>query len=74
MGKTTLLKCLMGVVPVASGSITLRRAGDHTICRRSQRVQLGIGYVPQGREIFPRLTVEENLLMGLASKRSGGRR
>jgi urea transport system ATP-binding protein len=71
VGKTTLLRCLMGVVPAASGSI---RFEGQEIARLSpfQRVRLGIGYVPQGREIFPRLTVQENLLMGLASKRAGG--
>ncbi len=70
VGKTTLLKCLMGVVPATSGSVTL----DETeITRLSPfaRVRLGMGYVPQGREIFPRLTVEENLMMGLATKKSG---
>jgi urea transport system ATP-binding protein len=67
VGKTTLLRCLMGVVPVRSGSITF--AGkDITGLAAHLRVRQGIGYVPQGREIFPRLTVEENLLMGLASQ------
>jgi urea transport system ATP-binding protein len=71
VGKTTLLRCLMGVVPIARGSI--RFAGQEISgLPPFQRVKLGIGYVPQGREIFPRLTVEENLLMGLASKRAGG--
>ncbi len=67
VGKTTLLKTLMGVVPAASGSIRLE---GHDISRDPPhaRVRRGIGYVPQGREIFPRLTVEENLLMGLASR------
>jgi len=65
VGKTTLLKCLMGLIPAKSGTI---RWQDKTINGRKphQRVQAGIAYVPQGREIFPRLTVEENLLMGLA--------
>lgn len=65
VGKTTLLKCLMGLIPAKSGTI---RWQDKTINNRKphQRVQAGIAYVPQGREIFPRLTVEENLLMGLA--------
>ena len=71
VGKTTLLKCLMGVVPVARGRVTLD-GQDITSMPSFARVKLGVGYVPQGREIFPRLTVEENLLMGLASKRSGG--
>ena len=67
VGKTTLLKSLMGVVPVKSGQITL--AGTHiTQATAYDRVRLGTGYVPQGREIFGRLTVEENLAMGLATK------
>ncbi len=67
VGKTTLLKCLMGVVPVSSGKMGFE-GRDITRLRPFERVQLGIGYVPQGREIFPRLTVEENLLIGLASR------
>ncbi len=65
VGKTTLLKCLMGLIPAKSGTI---RWQDTLLNGRKphQRVQAGIAYVPQGREIFPRLTVEENLLMGLA--------
>ncbi|MEJ5114556.1 urea ABC transporter ATP-binding subunit UrtE [Erwinia billingiae] len=65
VGKTTLLKCLMGIIPAKSGTISWQ---DKTLNGRKphQRVQAGIAYVPQGREIFPRLTVEENLLMGLA--------
>jgi urea transport system ATP-binding protein len=70
VGKTTLLKCLMGVLPVASGSITLDGA-DVARLPPFARVRLGMGYVPEGREIFPRLTVEENLVMGLASKTQG---
>jgi len=66
-GKTTLLKCLMGVVNSASGTITFS-GKDMTHDPSYQRVRQGIGYVPQGREIFPRLTVLENLMMGLASK------
>ncbi len=65
VGKTTLLKCLMGLIPAKSGEI--RWHGKAINSRKPhQRVQAGIAYVPQGREIFPRLTVEENLLMGLA--------
>jgi urea transport system ATP-binding protein len=71
VGKTTLLKCIMGVLPVAGGSIELD-GRDVTGMPPYARVRLGMGYVPQGREIFPRLTVQENLLMGLASKGSGG--
>jgi len=65
VGKTTLLKCLMGLIPAKSGTINWQ---GETINGRKphQRVQAGIAYVPQGRDIFPRLTVEENLLMGLS--------
>ncbi|OMG51893.1 urea ABC transporter ATP-binding subunit UrtE [Azonexus hydrophilus] len=67
VGKTTLLKSLMGLVKTKDGSITLD-GRDITHLPPHERVKAGIGYVPQGREIFPRLTVEENLLMGLATK------
>jgi urea transport system ATP-binding protein len=67
VGKTTLLKSLMGVVPVKTGQITLD-GKDITRLTPFERVRLGMGYVPQGREIFGRLTVEENLRMGLAVK------
>jgi urea transport system ATP-binding protein len=67
VGKTTLLKSLMGVVPTKTGSVVLAGA-DLTKATPFDRVRQGIGYVPQGREIFGRLTVEENLAMGLASK------
>jgi urea transport system ATP-binding protein len=70
VGKTTLLKGLMGVVPVKSGSIVLD-GQDLTHAPPYERVRKGIGYVPQGREIFGRLTVEDNLRMGLASKPGG---
>ena len=70
VGKTTLLKCLMGVLPVASGSIELD-GQELSVLPPYVRVRLGMGYVPQGREIFPRLTVEENLMMGLASLTNG---
>ncbi|ANI28970.1 urea ABC transporter ATP-binding protein [Yersinia entomophaga] len=65
VGKSTLLKCLMGLLPVKSGSINWQQR-NITQRKPHQRVQAGIAYVPQGREIFPRLTVEENLLMGLS--------
>jgi len=65
VGKTTLLKCLMGVLPVAAGDITFE-GRDITRLRPHQRAALGIAYVPQGRDIFARLTVEENLRMGMA--------
>jgi urea transport system ATP-binding protein len=67
VGKTTLLKSLMGVVPVKTGRIALAGA-EITALTPYERVRRGIGYVPQGREIFARLTVEENLRMGLATK------
>ncbi|WP_284620376.1 urea ABC transporter ATP-binding subunit UrtE [Aquabacterium humicola] len=70
VGKTTLLKSLMGVVPVKTGSVQLDGA-DITRTTSYERVRRGIGYVPQGREIFSRLTVEENLRMGLAVKAGG---
>ena len=72
VGKTTLLKSLMGVVPVKTGRIALR-SDDITRATAYDRVRRGIGYVPQGREIFGRLTVDENLRMGLASRRAGER-
>jgi urea transport system ATP-binding protein len=70
VGKTTLLKSLMGVVPVKTGSVTV---GGQDVTRATpyERVRAGIGYVPQGREIFGRLTVEDNLRMGLASRPGG---
>jgi urea transport system ATP-binding protein len=67
VGKTTLLKSLMGVVPVKSGTIALD-GHELTRAKPEARVRAGMGYVPQGREIFGRLTVEENLRMGLASR------
>jgi urea transport system ATP-binding protein len=70
VGKTTLLKSLMGLVKTKEGSITFD-GKDITNLPPHERVKAGIGYVPQGREIFPRLTVEENLLMGLATKPGG---
>ncbi len=69
VGKTTLLKSLMGLVPIKNGSIEFdgKAIQDATPYNRARA---GIGFVPQGREIFARLTVEENLAMGLAYKRS----
>ena len=72
VGKTTLLKCLMGLVPAKSGQIQFE-ARDVTRLPPYERVRCGIGLVPQGREIFPRLTVAENLQMGLASKPRGAK-
>ena len=64
VGKTTLLKCIMGLLPVASGTIEFEGA-DITHMQPYARAQRGLAYVPQGREIFPRLTVEENLRIGV---------
>ena len=67
VGKTTLLKSLMGLVPIKNGSVSF----DGKAIERAtpyERARAGIGFVPQGREIFARLTVEENLRMGLAYK------
>jgi len=65
VGKTTLLKSLMGLVPIRSGQVQLGGA-DVSAATPYDRARAGMGYVPQGREIFARLTVEENLRMGLA--------
>jgi urea transport system ATP-binding protein len=70
VGKTTLLRCLMGLVPLRSGNIRFD-AANITALAPYARASLGLGYVPQGREIFPRLTVLENLQMGLATQRKG---
>ena len=70
VGKTTLLKSLMGVVPVKTGTVQLD-GQDITRDTPYERVRRGVGYVPQGREIFGRLTVEDNLRMGLAYKPAG---
>jgi urea transport system ATP-binding protein len=72
MGKTTLLKCIMGLLPVASGSVTFDGV-DLVKCPAEQRAKIGIGYVPQGREIFSHLTVEENLKVGLGVRKNGAR-
>ena len=70
VGKTTLLKSLMGLVPIRSGSIELDGKPIQN-ATPYERARAGIGFVPQGREIFARLTVEENLRMGLAYKSAG---
>lgn len=69
VGKTTLLKSLMGLVPIRSGQIEFEGRAIHQ-STPYERARAGIGFVPQGREIFARLTVEENLRMGLAYKRA----
>ncbi|MEH6570789.1 MAG: urea ABC transporter ATP-binding subunit UrtE [Halioglobus sp.] len=70
VGKTTLLKCIMGMLPASNGSILF---GETELVRLAaeQRARIGIGYVPQGREIFPQLTVEENLQIGLGARSDG---
>ena len=70
VGKTTLLKALMGLVPLREGNITFE---GQLITKATpyERAIAGIGYVPQGREIFNRLTVEDNLRMGLATQKAG---
>ena len=65
VGKTTLLKTLMGLIPARTGTIQFNEK-DLMRAKSYERARAGLGYVPQGREIFPRLTVQENLLMGAA--------
>jgi len=73
VGKTTLLKCLMGLLPMSGGEVfldgvSINKAAAH------QRARMGIGFVPQGRDIFSSLTVEENLQIGLPCRRDGSKR
>ena len=70
VGKSTLLKCLMGVLPVRSGVVRFD-GQDITALPPHARARRGLAYVPQGREIFPRLSVEENLLTGFANQATG---
>jgi urea transport system ATP-binding protein len=75
MGKTTLLKCIMGLLPLSSGELKYDGSTDLRRQPADARAGLGIGYVPQGREIFSQLTVEENLRVGLEARRlSAGKR
>ncbi len=73
VGKTTLLKCMMGLLPIKSGSISI---DGQEISRRAAHIRpkLGVGYVPQGRDIFAQLTVEENLRTGLAGRIDGSKK
>jgi urea transport system ATP-binding protein len=73
VGKTTMLKAIMGLIPVQSGSV---RFEDRELvgADASERARAGIGYVPQGRDIFPELTVEENLMVGVLGRKGGARR
>ncbi|WP_111977758.1 urea ABC transporter ATP-binding subunit UrtE [Algibacillus agarilyticus] len=68
VGKTTLLKCIMGLLPISDGELIIN---DQNVVKSSveTRPQIGVGYVPQGRDIFPQLTVEENLKISLNCKR-----
>lgn len=72
MGKTTLLKCIMGLQPASSGAIVFEGT-DLLKGPADLRARRGIGYVPQGREIFSHLTVEENLRVGLGVRKNGPR-
>ncbi|WP_280548110.1 urea ABC transporter ATP-binding subunit UrtE [Halomonas sp. 11-S5] len=74
VGKTTLMKAIMGEVALASGSIRYDDGIELTRRPVEERSRLGIGYVPQGRQIFPLLTVEENLRTGLAARTDGLKR
>jgi urea transport system ATP-binding protein len=72
MGKTTLLKCIMGLLPSTSGAMEFDGT-DLSRLPAESRARIGIGYVPQGREIFSQLTVEENLRIGLGIRKNGPR-
>jgi len=72
VGKTTLLKAIMGLLPIKAGSIVFD-GQEITRLAAEKRAPLGIGYVPQGRQIFPLLTVEENLLIGLPARKDKAR-
>ncbi len=69
MGKTTLLKCIMGLLPAVSGELRYEEMNLRAL-PAERRASAGIGYVPQGREIFSQLTVEENLRIGLSARRA----
>jgi urea transport system ATP-binding protein len=71
VGKTTLLKSIMGLLPVRTGRVAFD-GSDLGGRRPEERAACGIGYVPQGREIFPNLTVQENLRVGVLGTRRGG--
>lgn len=72
VGKTTLLKCVTGLLPLRDGQILLD-GQDITRLSTENRARAGIGYVPQGREIFPLLTVEENLKISLGARKDRAR-
>lgn len=73
VGKTTLLQSIMGLLNIDNGEI-LMEGNDLAPCRAEERPRVGVGYVPQGRQIFPRLTVEENLEIGLPIRRKNDRK
>lgn len=73
VGKTTLMQCITGLLPIRKGDISLGEGRSLTKVPAEQRAFMGIGYVPQGRQIFPLLTVEENLTIGLAARNDGKR-
>jgi urea transport system ATP-binding protein len=72
MGKTTLLKCVMGLLPLATGTLNFEGTPLETLPAHA-RAKLHIGYVPQGRDIFSQLTVEENLRIGLGARTDGAK-
>jgi branched-chain amino acid transport system ATP-binding protein len=71
MGKSTLMRALIGLLPASAGSIILD-GQDIAQIPANRRARLGIGYIPQGRDVFPRLSVRENLLVGEAARANGG--
>ncbi|NOT85065.1 MAG: ATP-binding cassette domain-containing protein, partial [Methylococcaceae bacterium] len=71
VGKTTLLKCIMGLIAVKAGDMAFEGMVLNQV-KPEQRAEMGIGFVPQGREIFPLLTVEENLQVGLRAAAKQG--
>jgi len=71
VGKTTLAKAIMGLLPIKDGEILYDEMGDISKLASDKRAGIAIGYVPQGREIFPQLTVKENLDIGLLGNRNG---
>ncbi len=73
VGKSTLMQCIMGLVPVKSGTVTLADT-DISHLPSEVRASTGIGYVPQGRQIFPLLSVEENLRIGLRARSDASQR
>jgi urea transport system ATP-binding protein len=70
VGKTTVMKSIMGVLKARKGTVSYKEA-DLTKREPGERAKTGIGYVPQGREIFPQLTVYENVLLGLEARTDG---